>query len=197
MSEEVRAVRRKSSTTKSTLNALDYIIDMSLHGKINTALPVVVTGVEASGVSGPAGYVDVKPLVTQTDGYNNAIAPSVIYHIPFFRLQAGSAALVLEPVVGDVGLAIFAQRDCSVLSSGNKEPVQPGSFRTYDQADGFYVGGFLNLAPQTYIELRQDNEIHINAARVVVTGDVIASGISLVHHKHPGDSGGTTGEPIA
>lgn len=29
-----------------------------------------------------------------------------------------------------------------------------------------------------------------------ITGDVVANGISLVHHKHPGDSGGTTGEPI-
>lgn len=196
MAEEMRAVRKKSSTTNSTLNALDYIIEMSLHGKLNTALPVVVTGVHAAGPSGPAGYVDVKPLVTQTDGNNNAIAPAVIYHIPFFRLQAGAAAIVLEPVVGDIGLAVFAQRDCSVLSAGNTEPVQPGSFRSFDQSDGFYVGGFLNLAPQTYIELRQDNEIHINAARVVVSGDVVASGISLAHHKHPGDSGGTTGEPI-
>lgn len=29
-----------------------------------------------------------------------------------------------------------------------------------------------------------------------VTQDVAASGKSLVHHKHPGDSGGTTGEPL-
>ncbi|MDN7916137.1 phage baseplate assembly protein V [Burkholderia cepacia] len=29
-----------------------------------------------------------------------------------------------------------------------------------------------------------------------VTQDVEAGGKSLVHHKHPGDSGGTTGEPI-
>lgn len=28
------------------------------------------------------------------------------------------------------------------------------------------------------------------------SGDVTAGGISLKHHKHPGDSGGTTGEPI-
>lgn len=197
MADEVRAVRKKATTTNSPLNSLDYVFEMFLHGKVNTALPVVVTGVESSGAEGPAGYVDVKPLVTQTDSFNNSIAPAVIYHIPFFRLQAGSAAVVLEPVVGDIGLAVFAQRDCSVLSAGNTQPVQPGSFRSFDQSDGFYIGGFLNIAPQTYIELRQDNEIHINAARVVVSGDVVASGISLVHHKHPGDSGGTTGEPIA
>ena len=30
---------------------------------------------------------------------------------------------------------------------------------------------------------------------VKVTGDVVADGISLKHHTHPGDSGGTTGAP--
>lgn len=30
-----------------------------------------------------------------------------------------------------------------------------------------------------------------------VTGDVKSKGISVPHHKHPGDSGGVTGEPIA
>lgn len=29
-----------------------------------------------------------------------------------------------------------------------------------------------------------------------VSGDVKAGGKSVIHHKHPGDSGGTTGEPI-
>ncbi|WP_124076177.1 phage baseplate assembly protein V [Burkholderia gladioli] len=32
--------------------------------------------------------------------------------------------------------------------------------------------------------------------RLNVTDDVVADNKSLVHHKHPGDSGGTTGEPI-
>jgi phage baseplate assembly protein V len=30
----------------------------------------------------------------------------------------------------------------------------------------------------------------------LITGDVIADGISLKHHIHPGDSGGTTGQPL-
>jgi len=28
-----------------------------------------------------------------------------------------------------------------------------------------------------------------------VTGDVVINGIKIATHKHPGDSGGTTGEP--
>ena len=39
--------------------------------------------------------------------------------------------------------------------------------------------------------------IKINTPLIEVTGDVIADGkkVSLAHHTHPGDSGGTTGEP--
>ncbi|VVE59755.1 phage baseplate assembly protein V [Pandoraea captiosa] len=33
--------------------------------------------------------------------------------------------------------------------------------------------------------------------KMTVSEDVIAGGVSTGHHKHPGDSGGTTGEPIA
>ena len=76
-------------------------------------------------------------------------------------------------------------------------------------ANGFYIGGFLNQAPSTFIELKQTGEIVITApggltinADISVngnqnlTGDCVASGISLVHHVHTGDSGGTTSPPI-
>ena len=37
--------------------------------------------------------------------------------------------------------------------------------------------------------------ISVTTPTVTVTGDVIAGGVSLDHHTHPGDSGGTTGQP--
>jgi phage baseplate assembly protein V len=37
--------------------------------------------------------------------------------------------------------------------------------------------------------------ITINTLSVTVTGDVVASGVSLTKHTHHGDSGGTTGTP--
>ena len=30
---------------------------------------------------------------------------------------------------------------------------------------------------------------------ITSTGDQVAAGVSTAHHTHPGDSGGTTGEP--
>ena len=45
------------------------------------------------------------------------------------------------------------------------------------------------------ISIKAPTGVTIDTPTVTVTGDVIASGVSLVHHTHPGDSGGTTGQP--
>ena len=114
------------------------------------------------------------------------------------RYQAGTAGIILDPVAGDIGLAVFAQKDCSNVVQGTTEPQQPGSFRGNSMANGFYVGGFLNQNPTTIIELKQDGSIFINATgNVTVKGDVIADGISLKNHTHGGvESGGSdTGKP--
>ena len=81
-------------------------------------------------------------------------------------------------------------------------------------ANGFYIGGFLNKAPSTFIELKQSGEIVVTApggltinanittngnilvnGSETLTGDCVASGISLTGHVHTGDSGGTTSPP--
>jgi phage baseplate assembly protein gpV len=103
----------------------------------------------------------------------------------------------------DIGLAVFASKDCSNVKTGTTEPQQPASFRGNSQANGFYIGGFLNQAPSVSIELTQGGAVNIVApggvniaGNVTVSGDVVSSGISLVNHIHTGDSGGTTSPPI-
>lgn len=196
----------KPWTRQTDVNILDFFVSQKIN-RLNVALPVSVLAVDPSekGHEGPAGYVDVIPMICQTDSEGMAVAPTTIFQIPYFRLQSGNAAVVIDPQPGDIGLAVFAQADCTVLKTGDTKPVQVGSFRRYDKADGFYIGGFINKKPETFIELRQDRTITITASRgvtvnaptvTVPNGDVIASGISLVHHVHPGDSGGTTGGPL-
>jgi phage baseplate assembly protein gpV len=76
-------------------------------------------------------------------------------------------------------------------------------------ANGFYIGGFLNQPPSTFVELQQSGEIVITApggltvngnitvnGSQTLTGDCVAAGISLDNHIHTGDSGGTTSPPI-
>ena len=196
---------RKISSANSEVNALSFLVDSILSG-VNTALPVQITAVNAGGSGASAGYVTVKPLVSQIDAGGNTIDPTNIFQLPYSRIQGGVAALVIDPVVGDIGLAVFAQRDCSNVGQEASKPVQPGSFRTFSQSDGFYVGGFLNKAPTVFVEVKQDNTVTItasggvtiNAPTVTVpSGDVTASGVSLLHHTHSGvDSGSSnTGQP--
>lgn len=193
----------------SQYNSLNFLINNSKN-EIATAIPVKVVGVESGGASSVVGYVDVLPLVTLVSGSNEAVEPVNLYHLPYFRLQGGKVAIVTDPIVGDKGLAVFAQSDCSTVTSETAEPQQPGSKRTHSQSDGFYIGGFLNQPPTCYLELTQDNkailhatggiqidgDINVNGS-IKTSGDVVAGSISLQGHIHGNVQGGngTTGKP--
>lgn len=195
----------KRATSGSTqFNAMEFLIRNVILGLVNTAIPVIVTAVDAGGAGAATGYVTVRPLVCQVDGFGETLDPAELFKVPYSRIQGGVAALVIDPVPGDIGLAVFAKSDCSNVGQMQSKPVQPGSFRKYSMSDGFYIGGFLNRAPSVYIEVKQDQSIVITASAgvtvnaptvTVPSGDVIASGVSLVNHTHPGDSGGNTGPP--
>lgn len=187
-------------------NAFDFKMEQKIKD-VSTAIPVIVKGVQAGGV-GVVGYVDVLPLVTNVSGSNEAVQPVTLYHLPYFRLQGGKAAIICDPEINDIGLAVFAQTDTSTVKAGTTEPQQPGSKRRHSMSDGWYIGGFLNQAPSVYVQLTQANEVIITASggvtingnmtvngKITATGDVQGAGISLTGHTHPGDSGGTTGPP--
>lgn len=144
----------------SEYNQLDYFIRSFMGGNLYTALPVIVKAVEAGGVA-PTGRVDVLPLTCSMDAENNVIQPAQMYSLPYLRIQGGAAAVICDPVVGDIGLAVFAKQDVSNVDVGITEPVQPGTFRMFDISDGFYVGGFLNKTPSCYIQVLPDGNINI------------------------------------
>ena len=201
MAEDNTVIGVAPETAGNSLsNAMDFIIRQTVRNSVNTTLPVLVMKTYPGGTGGAAGYVDIKPLICQTDSRGRALPPSEIYHVPYFRLQSGVAAVVLDPVPGDIGIGVFAQSDSSALSQGATAPVQPGSWRSFDQADAFYVGGFLNKKPSLWIELTQDGKININASggikinapSVDITGDMISGGKSYLDHTHMGVHGETT-----
>lgn len=121
--------------------------------------------------------VDVQPMVSQVDGAGNAIEHGVIHDLPVWRLQGGNSAVIVEPTVGDIGLAVFASTDISNVKRA-KEPTTPGSFRRFDWSDGIYLGGLLNSAPTQFIRMDGDG-ITINPAPglpVTINGDMVVSG---------------------
>src|ERR1700688_3354724 len=115
----------------------------SMMAKMDTMKLVKVTAVHGGGGAiAAAGTVDVQPLVNQIDGASppHATPHGTVYGIPWWRLQGGSSAVICDPIVGDLGYVICADRDISVVK-GTGAVGNPGSLRRFNIADGIYVGG--------------------------------------------------------
>jgi hypothetical protein len=194
---EVRGVAEYSANT-SEYNSLSFIIQQAIRQQVNTCMPCKVVGVND-------GYVDVLPLVTQISGKGEAVEPTTVHHLPYMRYHAGICAVKLDPIVGDIGLIVICDKDCGAVKRGITSPAPPASYRGNNLANGFYIGGFLNQEPSTYIELKQDASIVINApagltinGNVTVTGsvsssgDMVGGGISLDNHTHTCPDGETS-----
>ena len=96
-------------TDSTPLNQLEFIVKNITRG-MSTSIPVLITAVQ-EGDTNAAGYVDARPLVAQIDAWDNSLPMAVIHHLPYLRLQAGRAAVVLDPVLGDIGLAVPSTGD--------------------------------------------------------------------------------------
>lgn len=156
-------------------NAQTFVIEQMLAG-VWTSGPVKVMAVHD-------GFVDVQPLINQIDGYGQATPHGVIYNMPTFRLQGGPCAVVIDPAVGDIGLAVYGHRDASSVKAA-RAPANPGSRRTHSPADGFYIGGFLNGAPSTLIQMTSggivitsSGTVTVNAPMTNIPGMVTIGGV--------------------
>ena len=154
-------------TNTTMYNQLCYMVRQIIGEMVNTSALVSVGGVEGGGTGNPAGHVSATPLVAQTDAKGNALPMSPIPRLRFFRYQAGKAAIVLDPVAGDQGVAVYFKQDSSGVQDGAKEAVVPGSFRNFDQSDGVVFSGVQNQAPTVWIELTQDEKVIIHAPQGV------------------------------
>lgn len=99
--------------------------------------------------------VNLTPLVLGFSGEGTPIDNSQVFNIPVWRLQRGSSAVIMDPVVGDLGLMLCCDRDTSRIRETKKEDM-PGSSRTHNEADGVYLGGMLNASPMQYVRFADD-----------------------------------------
>lgn len=152
------------SSANSTSNAIQFVITQMM-SQMNTMIPVKVVKVSGS-------FCDVQPLVTQIDGAGNVEPHAVIHNVPFVRIQGGTNAIIIDPVAGDIGLALFASRDISAVKK-NKAVSPPGSRRRYDLADGIYLGGVLNSAPTQYLEYTTDGINLVSPTKVTITAPMV------------------------
>lgn len=146
--------QRNPLSDANQFSALQFVIQQYLAG-VRTAMPVIVRDVRNNGGVEPVGSVDVEPLVAQLDGSGKIISHGVIYDLPYMRLQGGGNAIIIDPEVGDIGLAVVADRDVGNVKS-TREVSAPGSKRRNHFSDGFYFGGFLNANPAQYIRFSSE-----------------------------------------
>lgn len=140
--------------TWGLFNNISFVIRQWLN-KVQTATPVKVVSCTNEGGLSPFGFVDVQPLVNQIDGQGNATPHATVFGLPYMRIQGGSNAIILDPKPGDIGVAVFASRDISKVKNTQGQS-NPGSLRTFDYADGMYLGGILNGTPTQYIQFSDE-----------------------------------------
>lgn len=205
-----------TSDKHGDVNALEAMIRAFFSGRW-TARPVKVISVTNDGDVSPIGYVSLLPLVQQIDGEGDVTPHATIYDAPYMRIQGGSNAVILDPQIGDIGIAVFCDRDISAVKSSHAE-APPGSSRQNDPADAVYLGSIISAAPTQYvrfsesgIELVSPVEVRIQALSTVIDanttingnlavngGTVTNDGVSIDKtHTHSGvtSGGGNSGPP--
>lgn len=185
--DTTRTSNRKLNSGASEYNAISFLVEQMIKGMVNTAIPVRVDSCTKPGVGGAAGYVSATPLVQQRGADGNSLMPVSLPQLPYYRVQAGTAAIVLDPQPGDIGLAVFSQQDASNVQEGTSEPVQAGSFRCFDMSDGFYVSSHYGQTPTTFVHLdpekgevtvKAPTKITIDAPQIELKGAVTMGGAS-------------------
>ncbi|CNH96282.1 bacteriophage (baseplate assembly) protein [Yersinia frederiksenii] len=131
----------------------------------------------------PNLVVDVLPLVSRTDRTGSMIPNSKIYNVPVFRLQRGNSAIIMNPIVGDIGMIAVCDRDSSVARANFSQSV-PGSSRTHSKSDALYLGGFLNGQPTQFIEfadgalnITSPNPVNITCSKATI---VAPDGVEII-----------------
>ncbi len=155
--------QKKITSANTMYNALDFVTRQKISDMVETADIVSIVKADQNGDSGPGGYASATPLISQTDGFGNAIPPTTIPKMVFYRPQSGKAAIIMDPQPGDKALAVYTKRDSSGITVGENKPMQPASFRSFDHADGIAFNGILGDTPEIWL--------HLNPA----TGDISLS----------------------
>ena len=158
------------TTRQGEWNRMRFVIQQQMRN-LNTSMPVRVLSVQAAGVA-PVGFVSVQILVDQVTGNDMTVPHGEITNVPYMRLQGGANAVIIDPQVGDIGIACFASRDISAVKNA-RQTAPPGSRRAYDFSDAMYIGGILNAAPVQYIQFTEGGIIVHSPSAVTVEAPVV------------------------
>lgn len=144
----------------SEFNAINQQIEARLQ-RIETMFLGRVDSCQSSGVEG-SKTVSATPMSQMIDGNGSAYASPSYPALPHYRIQQGTAAIIMNPRPGDIGVFVCSKRDISNVSLG-KQPGPPGSTRSFSPSDAVMVGSIHTQAPTYYIDFTAPDKIVIHA----------------------------------
>ncbi|MDJ0023124.1 Gp138 family membrane-puncturing spike protein [Pantoea eucrina] len=162
--DNVFAVRPQDTSSEAGMQAFLFQRMLMSNAFITLAL--------VTDVNEPGDQVTVRPLVEGFTGSGDRIPKTEIYGVPVWRLQRGASAVIMPPVVGDIGMIAICDRDISGVKA-TKESSLPGSSRTHNYADALYLGGILNSEPSQYVSFRDDGIDIVSPLSVTMTAPVV------------------------
>lgn len=116
--------------------------------------------------------LDVTPLVSGFSANETRTPNTSVYNVPVWRLQRGASAVIMDPVVGDIGIMLCCDRDITNVKEEKKESL-PASMRTHSKSDGVYLGGLLNSDPIQYVKFANDGIDIVSPLVVTVNGSSV------------------------
>jgi hypothetical protein len=150
----------------SDVGRAEFMIRAALAG-LRTAMPVKVLSVTNNGGVSPIGTVSVQPLVSGVDGMGNAWPHGTIYNVPYMRIQGGANAIIIDPQVGDIGIATVCDRDISTVKNASAASA-PGSLRRHDMSDIVYLMTVIGAAPNQYVQFNSSGISIVSPGTVTI-----------------------------
>lgn len=99
----------------------------------------------------------VRSMILGMTTERKKIENEPVYNIPILRLQCGESAVIMDPVVGDIGLMAICDKDIDNIKDSKQESM-PGTLRQHNMADGVYLTSIasLSITPTQYVKFTSD-----------------------------------------
>lgn len=222
ISDQNRRGLQRDGTATSEYNRLHFAIEQQVRNSVKTMWIGRIDSCDTPDGASPSGTVSATSMTAQSDAQGQSLPMASVGGLPHTRYQHGIAAIIINPVPGDLVAFGVCKRDISTIGQDTTEPQRAGSYRQFDEADSVALGSVHTKEPEVYIELKQDKtikvicpegytletdaDVHIKASgsviidapevtisgNLTVQGEVTGNGVVLSQHVHSGVDRGSS-----
>ncbi len=140
-----------------------FMMDQTIQKNVKTSYLARIDSCKSTEENSGSSTVFITPLTAQTDTEGTALDMVSIPEIPHTRYQHGIAAVIIDPVPGDIVAVNVCKNDISTIKQGTKEPVNAGSFRQFSASDSIAGDCVHTQTPEIYTVYRQDKTMKTRA----------------------------------